>query len=476
MGGCGAELVEPLAESAVDTDDTADAALSFDATLGDVELAAADAVVAQLQQPDGLTWLPHATGGLVDDGIRLDAQAVHELWYAAHTVASGADEEVPPWFAEAHDWRFIGRVRVLSPADDPEGLIDAELAESGPVLPEPEGDLSDLPLVTQLRVALEERPILIDGRYNLAFQRRSILWPGTDGIVTDVPGSDGEDDVPAGDEASELFLAAAPGEDLEPRGIFDGDDRRRVDNTTARPWRNVARLFAAPVTTNVAQGRGTCSASLTGPRVLFTAAHCFYRRGEGGGVRQRAVVPGATGPLAGQTAPLGIRAVRHYYLTSGYRSFGGSQNDFGFLVLADSVGYGHWLGMQSVAFGNLKERFHTSAGYPGEVSVFNNFVGCVNSPDGSGNCLGFMYQQSSPFVTVYTRKLLSRHDLSPGQSGSPLIRLDDAGTGGPVRAVMVADRTSSPRRSVSRRVTSGVIDMYCGILRGHPSTRFEAGC
>lgn len=90
---------------------------------------------------------------------------------------------------------------------------------------------------------------------------------------------------------------------FQPQVIIDGDDRRRITNTTSFPWNTYCYLsvdFPSPVNKS---GRGT--GCIVGPHMVLTCAHNVYHREGGVFADSVAVTPGqkqstAGGPVSSQ--------------------------------------------------------------------------------------------------------------------------------------------------------------------------------
>lgn len=143
--------------------------------------------------------------------------------------------------------------------------------------------------------------------------------------------------------------------------IVDVDDRVRITNTTAVPWRRICALRIEFPTGAVYRGTGF----LIGPRALATAGHCVYLHNQGGWARRVEIIPGANGA----SAPLGRAESRMFRSVAGWVSHRKPESDYGCIMLPSNAFGGRNLG--SFGFAAFDARTLLAqravvAGYPGD--------------------------------------------------------------------------------------------------------------
>lgn len=181
--------------------------------------------------------------------------------------------------------------------------------------------------------------------------------------------------------------------------VHGRDDRVRVWNTRPYPWRTICHL---EITTKTG-GRGTCTGSFIGPRVVLTAGHCLYLHGSGGWARSIRVIPGRN--VAHE--PYGAAVGTYYISTKGWVNNRNSNYDYGVIVLPSNKKLGNtvgWMGLASLSFGSLLGLLVNSSGYPGDKPY------------------GTQWWNSNRIMAVTTRRIYYQIDTYGGQSGSPVWR------------------------------------------------------
>jgi V8-like Glu-specific endopeptidase len=441
-------------------------------------------------------------GGSDGEGLwfKKDAQAWHDL-FAAIAACDAMTVERPPWYVKPHEWQFLGRVEFATDDDD----LDEEFSEEDTEPTGPEGDFEDLPLLQQWKLVQDDRPILVDLEFGLAFRSRTDLFvlrhldlvamPSEpideeveasvpdeedggeqDGAPLEVPGTDhefqgGDTSSARGEDstgtADERVLAPSSGED-ETAAIFGPDGRIYVPDPTNLPWRRAAQIRRL-VNGAVVKG-GKCSAAMAGPRHAWTAAHCIIDKN---GKFQQAfsIVPAANGNgVTNMELPFGHFPVKAVLFPNAFTSGATARTDWMIAVMASPRGYDKWFGSQSAKRSQIKNRFHRAVGYPGEF-LNGDLIGCDDGPFGS--CDDYMYYQDAKVRRVYVSTLRTRHDGVPGQSGSGIIRMNATGTSGFVRGVLNREGSNW---TYARRLSRWVILNLCDLYEDYPSSVHEVSC
>lgn len=432
--------------------------------------------------------------------FKKDAQGWHDL-FEAIAACEAMTTERPPWYVKPHEWQFLGRIEYAVDADDGDEAFSEEDDEpTGP-----EGDLEDLPLLQQWKLAQDDRPILVDLEFGLAFRSRVDLFArrhlhltalpsepndaaepslpadedgGDDGEVP-LEGPGGQHELRAGEAlrvteegvdiaADRLELAPSSGED-ETAAIFGADGRIYVPDPTTLPWRRAAQIRR--LENGAVASTGDCSAAMAGPRHAWTAAHCIVDND--GKFKVRSVVPAANG--TGTTSaelPFGHFPIKAVVFPNEYTSTRSARTDWGIAIVASPRGYDKWFGSQSAKRSQMKNRSHRAIGYPGDFLEGVGLIGCADGP--SGFCREYQYYQDSKIRRVYVATLRTRHDAIPGQSGSGIIRIDSAGASGFVRGVLNRGETSDWTKV--RRLTRSTIQILCDMYDSYPSSVYEVSC
>ena len=201
------------------------------------------------------------------------------------------------------------------------------------------------------------------------------------------------------------------------------DDRVRVTNTTAIPFRHICKLemtFTDPRTRTPQNFIGT--GTLVAQSKVLTAAHCIYDQTFGYATTVR-VIPGKNGP--GQTRreePLGFALSSRLDVPAAYRTtadgWAAMPFDYGVITLDRPIGrrIGWWRRIGHVPDAFFQRNRVNTSGYPGSAPA---------GQPGNGN---YQYRVYDRVVRVPTpQRIEFTHDVMGGQSGSAIwVRFQNA--------------------------------------------------
>lgn len=212
--------------------------------------------------------------------------------------------------------------------------------------------------------------------------------------------------------------------------VIGADDRVRVTNTTAYPWRTICSLRITARDGSRWIGTGW----LVGNRTLITAGHVVYMHSRGGWVRNIEVIPGRNG----SSEPFGSCTATSFRSVLGWTRSRKRSHDYGAILLPRTCDYGKRLGYFGYAnygFFTLLNMLVNLSGYPGDKPA------------------GTQWWHARRIKWVTSRTLVYNIDTAGGQSGSPVWRKK----GSQRYAVGIHTNGSSSGNSATR-ITKPVFD------------------
>lgn len=212
--------------------------------------------------------------------------------------------------------------------------------------------------------------------------------------------------------------------------VFGRDDRVRVGNTSAYPWRTICKLEIT-----AANGRVFgCSGSVIGPRTILTNGHCVFMHDNGGWARKIRVIPGKNGAAE----PFANAESSHFISVTGWTKDRSSNYDYAVVILPPSKKLGNtvgWMGLASLSFFSLMGLRVNNSGYPGDKPY------------------GTQWWNANNVLAVTDRRVYYHIDTFNGQSGSPVWRFRDG-----KRHIIAVHNTGGALFNGSVRLSKPVFD------------------
>jgi len=181
------------------------------------------------------------------------------------------------------------------------------------------------------------------------------------------------------------------------------DNRVRITNTAAFPWRTNASLLITAADNSQWIGTGW----FIGPHTLMTAGHVVFIKNSGvpgrdGWVKRIQVMPGRDG----NTLPYGSVTSASFRSVTGWTTSGDENFDYGAIIIPTNLGNTTgWYGFGVYADADLLNSVGNVAGYPGD------------KPSGT------LWYDAHKIAAVNSRKVYYDIDSAGGQSGSAVYRI-----------------------------------------------------
>lgn len=227
-----------------------------------------------------------------------------------------------------------------------------------------------------------------------------------------------------------MALAQAEMEESLLEVVIGEDDRIRVTNVTAFPWRVICSLRIRA--SDGSNWIGT--AWLVGRRTLITAGHCVYMHDRGGWAASIEVIPGRNAA----EMPFGSCRATSFRSVVGWTQRRLRDFDYGAIILPEDCTYGDQLGFFGIAnisdFG-LNQLTINLSGYPGD------------KPPGTHWYHSRKVSSVTPAVFNYDI------DTAGGQSGAPVWRLRNG-----QRHVVGIHTNGSPTGNSATRISRTVYE------------------
>lgn len=212
--------------------------------------------------------------------------------------------------------------------------------------------------------------------------------------------------------------------------VIGADDRVRITNTTAYPWRAICSLAIKANDGSNWIGTGW----LVAPRTVITAGHCVYIHDRGGWAQSVRVMPGRSGSPTETPYPSCLAT--HVRTTTAWINSRDSNQDYGCIILPKSFLTYSPLGTFGYAnLSSLNGLTVNLSGYPGDKPA------------------GTQWFHSRQIKSVSARRFTYDIDTAGGQSGAPVWRLKDG-----ERHVVGIHTNGHSTGNSAVRITSAVFD------------------
>ncbi|MCU0635531.1 MAG: trypsin-like peptidase domain-containing protein [Gemmatimonadaceae bacterium] len=258
---------------------------------------------------------------------------------------------------------------------------------------------------------------------------RPVAELGITGLVESVPSYTRVADAPPpADVVLDAAHATGIGREWD-EAIINRDDRVRIDDVAAYPWRAICALRIRSATGRQYVGTGW----LAGPRTVMTAGHCVYLHEAGGWAQSITVIPA----MAGASRPIGSFESRRFRTVDGWVQARAAGSDYGAILLDDPIGDElGWFGVGALDDPQLLRAWANIAGYP------------LDRDDAR-----HQYFHARLLVQVNPSRLYYDIDTFGGQSGSPIWF---TGTDGRRIAIGI-HTTGGTRENAGTRITGDVL-------------------
>ncbi len=211
--------------------------------------------------------------------------------------------------------------------------------------------------------------------------------------------------------------------------VINRDDRVRVEDVSAYPWRAICALRI-----NARNGRQYVGTGwFAGPRTVMTAGHCVYLHEAGGWAESITVIPA----MAGASRALGAYTSQRFRTVDGWVQARAAGSDYGAILLDEPVGEElGWFGVGALRDDQLLQAWANISGYPLDRDSAR-----------------FQYFHARLLVQVNPSRLYYDIDTFGGQSGSPIWF-----TGSDGRRIAIGIHTTGGlRENAGTRITGDVL-------------------